>query len=94
MRTSRAELEARRAAALRQYDEARRPLLDARGRYLAPAQPMPAPRPVLQSALVRVLPWLPAAAVEVSDHLRAFAARYPERFEYRDGKLHAKRRER
>lgn len=35
--------------------------------------------------------WLPAAAREVGEQLRAFAARYPDRFEYKNGKLQQKR---
>lgn len=42
--------------------------------------------------LTRVPQWMPAAARTVADHLRAFAARYPDRFEYRGGKLQQKDR--
>jgi hypothetical protein len=43
------------------------------------------------SDLRPILPWIDTAAREVSDHLRAFAQRYPDRFEFKDGKLRQKR---
>ena len=36
--------------------------------------------------------WLAEGSRGVADHLRAFAAKYPDRFEYRDGKLQTKRK--
>jgi hypothetical protein len=49
-------------------------------------------RPPRPEDLHPVPRWLPAAAREVDEQLRAFAARYPERFEYKGGKLQQKRR--
>lgn len=52
----------------------------------------PVGRMVRAADLRPILPWIEPASKDVADHLRAFAAKYPDRFEYRDGKLQTRRR--
>lgn len=50
-------------------------------------------RPTIDPSTLRpILPWMPEASRSVADSLRAFAAKYPDRFEYRDGKLQQRRK--